>query len=93
MLSAAFRVTVNLKVLYMIKAKEGSHRGLGLLSLHSAKLPEYIPQVRSLGETDRIRSGHVMSTMGRFSRNVGTSIATAWEAVNNWGIIVYCQSM
>lgn len=66
---------------------------LALRLLHSAKLPEYIPHVFSLGEIVRIRSGQIISTMGRLRANVGTKIAKACMGMNSWGKIVYCQRM
>ena len=67
--------------------------GFVLRLRHSAKLPEYKPQVRSFGDTALISKGQVIKTMGKLIRNVGTQMTKASEAVKSWGRIVYCHMM
>ncbi len=66
---------------------------LALRLRHSAKFPEYMPQVLSFGDTALIKIGHVMSTIGKFIENVGMIMVRASADVNSCGRIVYCQIM
>jgi len=68
-------------------------RDLALRLRHSAKFPEYIPQVLSFGDTVLMRMGHVISTIGKLIANVEIIMARASADVNSCGKIVYCQIM
>ena len=50
---------------------------------HSAKLPEYMPQVFSFGDTALISAGQVIKAMGKLRPNVGKRKAQATSAGNN----------
>ena len=49
---------------------------------HSAKLPEYIAQLLSFGDTALIKAGQVIKTMGKLRPNVGKRKAQAISAGN-----------
>jgi len=66
---------------------------LALRLLHSAKLPEYMPQVFSFGDTALIRAGQVINTMGKLRPNVGNRKAQATSAEGNKPTAANCQRM
>jgi hypothetical protein len=78
-------VTDNLKVFSILLKKEELRFYVGFLLWrlrHSAKLPEYIAQLLSLGDTALIKAGHAINTMGKLSAKVPGNKGQATSAGN-----------